>query len=653
MRPRFFFYLISIFPAGWLFGHITQVVWIFQECGTPELLSTRERICADNALRLQWGGVLGIGLFFLIFTFLQWPFRSQGAAIYDRVLRRICAAFQAFTLCAFAFFPGFRNERYLTAVGVLFLITLIWLLRIEITALFAIPPGSLPRTKDRFLNVLFYGAVCYQLVFAVLGINKPILDHFSWRQTQTSITTYFLVKEGFRIDYITPIFGKPWAIPMEFPLYQYTVALLVKLTGLSIEVASRIVSLLAFYGSLAMVRFTLKNLGFSPMILRLSFIFLLLCPLHLFYARTALIETLATFLGVAAIWAATEFFRGKKWYWLILLCFLSSLCAVTKITTFVVFCFFLAGVFIFYLEKPFLRNFSGRPLLRQMAGGIAGGLVPLFIGILWVRHADSVKSLNPVIGDMWTSVALTEWNFGTIQQRLSVDFWQRILFSRLSDVFGFLSPLVLFMFLLSLIKWRKLDTFWPFVLMGAFFAGPLIFSNLYYVHDYYFVANSLFLLIALGIWLGSAYERAQGAVLRHFRLLIFLPIVLSCVGWHWDKFVPKQMEKKDRFITIGKRVQDLTQDTDIVVMHGEIAHADLPFYTKRKVLIHEPDKLDFDSAKMQRALKNLEDENIAAVLIPTDVDPGIRKHLIEKYAARYKFRTIPATTVEGVEIYLK
>ncbi|MBS0617444.1 MAG: hypothetical protein JSR44_04605 [Spirochaetes bacterium] len=647
-------YWLAIIPAAWLFSHATQLVWIQQECGTPELIIQRARICADNALRLQWGGVIGAAIFLLIFSLLQWPFRSMATSSYRKVIARMTVSFQVFWLAGFALLPTLRSDKILACIALLFLTVFIALLHKEIVALFQNTDHDVGiRSQDRFVDVLFYSALAYQIIFAIVSFTNPILDHFSWRQTQTAISTHYLITEGFRLDYITPLFGKPWSIPMEFPLYQYMAAALVRLTGLSVESASRIVSLASFYGCVLVLRAFLRDLRFSRIVVRLVLAIILLCPLYVFYARAVLIETLATFLGLVSLWAAVRFFQSYLHRWLLVLFVASALCALTKITTFVVFAFFMAGIFLFFVERPPTANFSPRNLYRYTVASLAAVILPLIVGIIWVRYADAIKSLNPIIGDMWTSAALKTWNFGTLEQRFTIDFWRQILVSRLRDILGHLAPLIFIIFLLVLARLRTQIKYWVVVGVIAFFAGPLIFATLYYVHDYYFVANGIFLLMALGLTLGVAYEKAQGNALRNYRVLVILPLVLSLVSWYADKYLPRQLEKKYTEPTIGAAVQALTQSSDVIILHGDFAHPNLPYYARRKTLINEGNFDSFGDSKMQRALANLQDENIGAVLLPQNWATTKKMAMIDNYVRRYGFKKTPTKIVEGAEIYTK
>lgn len=69
------------------------------------------------------------------------------------------------------------------------------------------------------------------LLLTTRGWNLPILDAHAFRQTQTALTSYWFVQEGFKLDYITPVLGPPWEIPLEFPLYQWIAAALHQVSG--------------------------------------------------------------------------------------------------------------------------------------------------------------------------------------------------------------------------------------------------------------------------------------------------------------------------------------------------------------------------------------------------------------------------------------
>src|ERR1700722_9222047 len=85
--------------------------------------------------------------------------------------------------------------------------------------------------RDRTKNALAIIAVMLVVLGAVvLSIrwNDPLLGMHSFRQTQTAITSYWILRGSPWLAYHTPVFGAPWSIPFEFPMYQLLVALIVK-----------------------------------------------------------------------------------------------------------------------------------------------------------------------------------------------------------------------------------------------------------------------------------------------------------------------------------------------------------------------------------------------------------------------------------------
>jgi hypothetical protein len=60
----------------------------------------------------------------------------------------------------------------------------------------------------------------FALAIAISHREQPILEFHGFRQTQTAITSYWMMQEGWQLDYQTPVAGYPWAIPFEFPLIQ-------------------------------------------------------------------------------------------------------------------------------------------------------------------------------------------------------------------------------------------------------------------------------------------------------------------------------------------------------------------------------------------------------------------------------------------------
>jgi hypothetical protein len=111
-------------------------------------------------------------------------------------------------------------------------------------------------------------------------------------------------------------------------------------------------------------------------------------------------------------------------------------------------------------------------------------VLPLVAAALWTRHADAVKEASEATAWL-TSDALREWNFGTLDQRLDPAVWTTIarrVSGTLLGLFLFVVPLAIYGFVRS-----SQRGFWLGIL-GAAVLPPLVFTNLYNVHDYYLAA---------------------------------------------------------------------------------------------------------------------------------------------------------------------
>ena len=93
---------------------------------------------------------------------------------------------------------------------------------------------------ERLLLGLLALALLFALTLLCRGLFKPLVDSYDARQTQTALTTFWLMQGGPIFAYETPVVGYPWSIPLEFPVYQIVVAS-VSGAGIPLDAAGRIV----------------------------------------------------------------------------------------------------------------------------------------------------------------------------------------------------------------------------------------------------------------------------------------------------------------------------------------------------------------------------------------------------------------------------
>lgn len=341
----------------------------------------------------------------------------------------------------------------------------------------------------------------YALYIAVKYANQALLDEHSFRQTQTALTAYWFVKNGFSLAYETPVAGPPWSIPFEFPIYQYIVALASQITGYSLDATGRVVSFFFLTLCLIPVRSITRNLNISHSVFYIFTALLFSSPLYLYWGRTFMIETAATFFSVVAIKYFVDIVQAKNSFkheslFLVFITLSILQKATTGLPVLALLC--LTYCFINIKETSSLKSvfFGKKTICALIYFGI-----PLAIGVIWTLFSDQIKTSN-VFGESLTSSALSRWNWGTLSQRLSSDLYSDVIWRRIfeKNLSGLLGVSILIFALFSNAKNSIKLIVVISLLMGLF---PLfLFTNLHIVHSYYQTANVIFLIYAIAVSLG-------------------------------------------------------------------------------------------------------------------------------------------------------
>ncbi len=134
-----------------------------------------------------------------------------------------------------------------------------------------------------------------------LAARPPFLFHISswWRSSHTLWTSYWFQKEGIQLfHYQTPLFGYPWEVPFEFPLYQALSAIFANLSGLDITLASRLTAVIIFYASaILLFLLLLEVIQNRPLTLIILTVYLWL-PFSVAYSTEILIDYLSLALAL-------------------------------------------------------------------------------------------------------------------------------------------------------------------------------------------------------------------------------------------------------------------------------------------------------------------------------------------------------------------
>jgi peptidoglycan/LPS O-acetylase OafA/YrhL len=422
------------------------------------------------------------------------------------------------------------------------------------------------------------------------AVDQPLVDIHAFRQTQTALTADWMVREGWRLDYQTPVAGAPWSLPLEFPLYQTVVAAVVAVTGCDLTATGRVVSWL-FLVACGWPAFQIARRLRLPAAVPWSFCTLLWsAPLYVYWGRTFMIETAALFFVLACLPWWLDVVQGEGgWRSRWLFVGFATLAVLQKSTT--------GGPVLLVLLVVGLARWlwpgSQAPFARTRAAWASGlTLAALAAGGLWAAHSDTVKLANP-LGRLLTAGGLSAWNFGTLAQKLDFQTWQTVVWER---GFGWNAA--------GLLGAAVLAGFWAWpadrsapetrrdrllVLAGLtlFLLPILIFTNLHVVHEYYQVACVAFLLAALAVVLGSWLPRVTG--LAAVTPLALVPFVLANIDHYRSAYgivVARPLDQQDPLalerLRLGQWLREATPEGSGLVVFGQTWSSELPFHAGRK-----------------------------------------------------------------------
>jgi hypothetical protein len=471
---------------------------------------------------------------------------------------------------------------------------------------------------------LALGAFLLCLVFNFWGVHvgweSKNLPGGEFRQAQTALSAYWIKAENnFALAYPTPVVGKPWSIPFEFPLYQWTVVVTGKVTGWGLTKAGRAVSIVCFYLCLPAVFLLLARWRVAPGRRWLVLAVIVTCPFYIFYARGFLIETMALMFGLW-FWVAFERAvseRNKGWLALAILAGTGA--GLVKVTTFLLYLVPAGWWAITRLWAA--RKTSWRAEVAWMAGAI---VLPFAATLWWLQFADATKELN-VLGKAFTSAGLREFNLGTNATRFSPGLWAtkaRIVSEQLTWL-----PGILFCGLLAVVtgrtRWREIS-----ICVVSFASVLVIFPVLYAYHDYYYVANAVLLLMAMGLALVALAESHAS------RWVVAGSVCLLLIGQGWryrEWYYPGQRAISPGGDGLSTSLRTLTNPGDVIVVLGQDWNSMLPFYAQRKGMMIRDD-IARDSDRVERALAGLDGEKIGALVIAGQ--PDGQEWLLQRAAAR-------------------
>ncbi|HVU15790.1 MAG TPA: hypothetical protein VHD32_02610 [Candidatus Didemnitutus sp.] len=469
-------------------------------------------------------------------------------------------------------------------------------------------PIAAPTPRETRIGILFLVlAFAFNLWGVSVGWESKNLPGVEFRQAQTALSAYFIQKDGdFSVAYPTPVLGKPWSVPMEFPWYQWTVVVVSDATGLGITKAGRLVSIACLYLTLPALFLLLGQWGVARGRRWPVLALVLTCPLYVFYGRAVLIETMALMFAVW-FWAAfAATLETRKTGWLVLANLTGVAAGLGKVTT------------LFVVLLPIALE-SGRQLWtgrreqrwKNDLAWIAGAaVVPLAAAGWWVIYSDAIKARNPM-ADFLISGNLEGFNVGSWADHFSAHWWSmrwRIIRDELTWL-PLLAPW------LAVAWFAGKSRAGSAAVAAIAFATPIIaFPILYGYHDYYYVANTVMLWLAVGLLAIGCLEQPRWRVAGWS--LMALMVVGQAARYVIHDY-PIQHPVSFGGSGLTEAVRAFTRPDDVIVIAGEDWNSMIPFYSRRRALMLRADA-EADLDKVDAGLRELDGERIGALVVTGD-----------------------------------
>ncbi len=477
---------------------------------------------------------------------------------------------------------------------------------------------------------LFIAALAFHAWGAFVGWSGLNLPGCEFRQTQTAISALFIQREhNFSLAYPTPVLGQPWSIPMEFPLYQWTVVVVADALKMSLTHAGRAVSLACFYLALPALYGLLGRIGLAQPRRLLALGLVLTCPLYIYYARAFLIETMALMFGAWFLLAYVRAVERRRVGWLVLAGIAGTGCGLVKVTTLF---FFLAPAFfwtLWWLGQDLRQPAPLGKIARRAAWCALAVVLPFavlhLVGALFGRDQGSfrgrpVSDLRPADGDTTSAPACVSRSRSVATALAGVipgpDFGRR-------DCAGYFADRAVCAEMVELDWYAGV----------LFFAVQVVHPILYAWHEYYYVASGFTLMLAYGLALAGTFESRlpQGAV-----WILVLVLYGLQVGNYLVYFYPSQRAISNGGSNLTLALRRVVAPDEVMVIVGDDWSSITPYYAERRALMIRRN-LEHNWDIITPAFEQLKGEEVTALIMYGE---QVRNQTLIDHAVKY-FRIDP------------
>jgi hypothetical protein len=434
-----------------------------------------------------------------------------------------------------------------------------------------------------FESLFFLLALAFNLFVALYWIRQPLTDYHAFRQTQTAMSVYWIQEDGRWLDlpkYETPVFGYPWQVPLEFPIYQWFVAVAYHVTHISVDVLGRGISSLFFYACFWPIYMVAEGLGLNRRLFFLAAALLMLSPMYLYWSRTFMIESATVFFCFVFLAYVQKFLGDSpcRALWWMILTFAGLAGILLKVTTFPTFAV-AAGILVLF-DMSHVGNWKNLRRWMWIYLPLALSVGLMLVSVLgWVKFADVAKGSN-IISTHITSANMQSWTWGTWPQRTSQLLWITTILGRIiPHTLG--TSIMLAPILAGFIVAGRRSKGMILLLLVLFLTDILLFTNLHIDHDYYPYATALFLVFAMAVSYWALAKRWRKVY--YIACLLTVAIFIGRFGFTYGRWLNTH-PTDDPQIQSAYFVDSATPRDSVILIVGCDWSPVVAYYSQRRAI---------------------------------------------------------------------
>jgi multisubunit Na+/H+ antiporter MnhF subunit len=355
-------------------------------------------------------------------------------------------------------------------------------------------------TTTGHVAVWLAGLIAVGTLIRIPQLWHGLNEMHAFRQTQTTYVALEYARRGINLLHTPlPVFGPNSDVPMEFPLVQAIAAVLIRM-GVGPDSAMRIVGLAGFQATAILLAVLVVRWHgkLSAIVVVALFEF---SPFGLAWGAAALIDFPAATLSLGMVVGLDAWFRTGSRIGLLLGAMSGWLAFLVKATTPPAWC-------VLVVVSAATAYLTARSWSRIITGFLAGPIPGVAAGLWWTRYADAVKSRNPLTHFL-TSASLQDWNFGTLSQRLDPGAWVPVFVRINCEIAGPLALGLVLAVLGIILAPTRVERVRRAGWLATAAAAPLLFFNLYHVHNYYLIGIFPAIIAAVGIGIVAVAQRLR------------------------------------------------------------------------------------------------------------------------------------------------